>query len=652
MKKFDLVSPFKPRGDQPKAIKEINLKLKKQKEITLLGATGTGKTFTIANVIAKQNKQTLVLAHNKTLAAQLYLELKELFPNNQVEYFISNFDFYQPEAYIPSSDTYIEKHSQINMELEMMRLSAMNSLLTKNDTIVVASVACIFALSAPKKYESFFLVLKKDEKIKRSKILSFLVKRGYKRTISEFGIGQFRVKGDIIEIFPGWNKSYIIQLDLFNEKINSITLIHPTTRAIKERVLQFPLFPANGMVTEQSIIDDACLQIKEDLKKRLKELKDKPIEHQRLKQRVNFDIEQLSEYGMCNGIENYTRYLDQRKPGETPYSLIDYFRKDFITIIDESHITIPQLKGMYLGDRSRKESLVKYGFRLPSALDNRPLKQEEFFKKTNKIIYVSATPSDYELEKDPKPVEQIVRPTGLLDPKIEIRSSKNQVSNIIDEIQDLSSINKRSMVLTLTVKMAEELTKYLKEKKIKVAYIHHELKPLERQEVIRKLRLGLYDCIVGINLLKEGIDIPEVSTIFILDADQEGFLRNTRSLIQIIGRASRNKDGKAVLYADNLTKSIRETLEETTRRRNIQKRFNKKHKIIPQTIIKKIPEKVSNYDKIDKMDLELEKKGFIKNFESKKSLIEKLEKEMLLAAKELNFETAAEIKNTIIKLGG
>ncbi|MBQ1341455.1 MAG: excinuclease ABC subunit UvrB, partial [Erysipelotrichaceae bacterium] len=582
---FHLVSSFQPKGDQPGAIDALVAGLEnKEKCQVLLGATGTGKTFTIANVIAKVNKPTLVFVHNKTLAGQLYSEFKELFPENHVEYFVSNFDYYQPEAYIPKSDTYIEKNAMINDELDMLRLAACNAVLEHRDTIIVASVACIYASSDPHQYKDMFFTIKTGQKVGRQELLRMLVNRQYSRNDLDLKRGTFRVRGDVIDISLGYTDQFILRVELFDDEIDRITEVDTITGNTLNSYTVYNIFPATGYARNQDDINKACDNIEAELKDRLQYFEDnnKPLERERLEQRCTYDLEALREFGSCPGIENYSRHLEFRAPGTRSFTLFDYFPEDYLLVIDESHVTVPQVRGMYNGDRSRKETLVEYGFRLPSALDNRPLRFNEFESLINQVIFVSATPGNYELEKvDNHVIEQIIRPTGLLDPKIEVRKTKGQIDDLIYEISERVKKNERTLVTTLTVRMAEELTRYLQGQGFNVAYLHHETKTLERTEIIRDLRKGKYDVLVGINLLREGLDIPEVSLIAILDADKEGFLRSERSLIQTIGRAARNADGTVIMYGDNITDSMQKAIDETNRRRAIQEKFNAEHGIVP-----------------------------------------------------------------------
>ncbi|MCD7840169.1 MAG: excinuclease ABC subunit UvrB [Erysipelotrichaceae bacterium] len=652
---FKLVSEYQPMGDQPEAIKQLVKGIHDgKKEQVLLGGTGSGKTFTVANVIAQINKPTLVLSHNKTLAGQLYSELKEFFPENRVEYFISNFDFYQPEAYIPKSDTYIDKNAQTNYEIEMLRSSAMNSLLEREDTIVVASVASIYGLGNPDQYRDMIFSLRVGQEIDRNELLTFLVDRQYHRNDIEQSKGTFRVRGDVIEIVPGHSESYLIRIELFGDEVDRICEVDPLTGKITGSFKSYTIYPAYGYVTAKEQMLHACDTISEELKDRLDyfDKAKKPLEYERLDQRTRHDVEMLREVGMCPGIENYSRHIDGRAPGQRPYTLIDYFPKDFLMIVDESHVMLPQIRGMYNGDRSRKETLVEYGFRLPSALDNRPLRFEEFENIINQVIYVSATPGDYELEHTHNIyAEQIIRPTGLLDPLVEVHPIKNQIDDIISEINERIEKNERVLITTLTKRMAEDLSAFLKETGLKVAYLHSDTKTLERTEILRDLRLGKYDVLVGINLLREGLDIPEVSLVCILDADKEGFLRSERSLIQTIGRAARNANGKVILYADNMTESMRHAMDETARRREIQDAYNKEHGIIPQTIHKEIRDLIQGKESVDDASSLLQK-GKKASKKAKQKMIDDIEKEMKDAAKALDFERAMELRDIMLELKG
>lgn len=644
---FELVSKYKPSGDQPQAIKELVTGINEgKKEQVLLGATGTGKTFTIANVIKETNKPTLVLAHNKTLAGQLYAELKEFFPNNHVEYFVSYYDYYQPEAYVPSSDTYIEKDSSINDEIDELRHAATSALINYKDVIVVASVSCIYGIGEKEEYEKNMLILTIGDKISRNKILNRLIDMTYERNDLDFHRGTFRVRGNNIDIIPVNEKVSGIRIVLEDDIVSEICVFDPLTGVVTQNKKSVTVSPASHFVTSKEKLEEACNRIEKELKERLQELKNenKLIEEQRLRERTNYDLEMLRETGFCNGVENYSRHLALRDAGETPSCLIDFFPKDFLLVVDESHVTLPQVRGMYNGDRMRKQTLVDYGFRLPSALDNRPLKFEEFEEKINQAIYVSATPGDYELERtNNKYVEQIIRPTGLLDPIIEVRKTEGQIDDIISEINERIKKNERVLITTLTIRMSEELTNYLKEMNIKVAYLHSEIKTLERLKIIHDLRSGIYDCIVGINLLREGLDIPEVSLICILDADKQGFLRSNRSLIQTIGRAARNEFGKVIMYADTYSDAMNEAIKETKRRREIQEEYNKVHGITPKTIIKDIKEVVTN-------DVTEKKKKISKK--ERIEMLETLEKEMREAAAAMDFEKAMELRDIYFELKG
>ena len=646
---FELVSKFNPSGDQPEAIKKLVDGIKNgEKEQVLLGATGTGKTFTIANVIKEVNKPTLVLAHNKTLAGQLYSEFKELFPNNHVCYFVSYYDYYQPEAYVPSTDTYIEKDSSINDEIDELRHYATSSLISNKDVIVVSSVSCIYGIGEPEEYKNKMLTLAINEDIERDYVLKKLVDMLYERNDIDLKRGTFRAKGDVIEIIPASERKSGIMIEFFGDTIDRISEFDTLTGKIIRNKKSVSIFPASHFVTSDEKLEKAIQNIKEELEERLKYFKEnnKLIEEQRLRERTNYDIEMLKETGFCSGIENYSRHIALRKEGETPTTLIDFFGKDFLLVIDESHVTIPQVKAMYNGDRARKQNLVDYGFRLPSALDNRPLKFTEFEEKVNDVIYVSATPGDYEMEKvHNKVVEQIIRPTGLLDPTIEVKPTKNQIDDLVEEINNRIEKNERILITTLTIRMAEELTDYLKNIDIKVAYLHSEVKTLQRLKIIHDLRCGIYDVVVGINLLREGIDIPEVSLIAIMDADKQGFLRSTRSLIQTIGRCARNSKGHVIMYADTITDSMNEAITETKRRRTIQEEYNSKHGIIPKTIMKEIRDVISNEDSTK----EKEQKTVLTKAETQKMIVN-LTKEMKEAASHLDFEKATELRDIIFEL--
>lgn len=643
---FKLVSKYEPSGDQPQAIKELvsGIKSGKKRQV-LLGATGTGKTFTMANIIEKVNKPTLILAHNKTLAGQLYSEFKELFPENHVEYFVSYYDYYQPEAYVPSSDTYIEKDSSINDEIDELRHGATSSLLNYDDVIVVASVSCIYGIGEVEDYKKHMLIITVGDTIERDELLTKLIDMTYERNEIDFHRGTFRAKGDVIEIIPANERSAGVRIELFGDEVEKISTFDPLTGVIIQNKKTITISPASHYVTDSEKLGETIKRIEEELRERLAYFKEngKYIEEQRLRERTEYDIEMLKETGFCHGIENYSRHLALRGPGETPTTLIDYFPKDFLMLIDESHVTIPQVRGMYNGDRMRKNTLVDYGFRLPSAVDNRPLQFEEFDKKINDIIYVSATPGDYELELTGNEyTEQIIRPTGLLDPTIEVKPTEGQIDDLIGEINARKEKNERVLITTLTIRMAEELTNYLMSVGIKVAYLHTEVKTLERLKVIHDLREGKYDCVVGINLLREGIDIPEVSLICIMDANKQGFLRSSRSLIQTIGRAARNENGHVIMYADTISEAMKFAIKETERRRTIQDDFNKEHGITPKTIIKEIREVISNTVE------EKEKPKMSK--QEKKEVMIRIENEMKKAAKELDFERAVELRDILFEL--
>lgn len=647
---FDLVSKFKPSGDQPEAIKELSNGIKDGKKYqVLLGATGTGKTFTIANVIKEVNKPTLVLAHNKTLAGQLYSELKEIFPNNQVCYFVSYYDYYQPEAYVPSSDTYIEKDSSINDEIDELRHYATSSLINAKDVIVVASVSCIYGIGDKEEYEKHMLTLKVGEEINRNEVLSKLVDMMYERNNIDLARGMFRAKGDVIEVIPVYEKSHGIRIELFGDEIERITEFDVLTGAVVGEKKFISIMPASHFVTSEEKLKKAIVNIRKELDERLAYFREngKLLEAERLEQRCKYDLEMLAETGFCSGVENYSRHLALKPEGATPTCLLDFFPDDFLMVIDESHVTLPQVKAMYNGDRARKQMLVDYGFRLPSALDNRPLKYEEFEEKINQVIYVSATPGDEELQKvNNKVVEQIIRPTGLLDPLIEVRKQENQVDDLIEEIEKQIEKGDRTLVTTLTIRMAEELTSYLKNLNIKVAYLHSEVKTLERLKIIHDLREGKYDVLVGINLLREGLDIPEVSLVAILDADKQGFLRSHRSLIQTIGRCARNAEGRVIMYASLISDAMRTAIDETKRRREIQIKYNKEHNIVPKTIKKKIMDVVTVNDEVE----EKTRKRTIKDVKETEKIIKGLEEEMQKAAKELDFERAMELRDIIFEM--
>ncbi len=653
MPSFKLSSEFIPKGDQPNAIDTLSQRiLSGKKHHLLLGVTGSGKTFTMAHVIAKVGKPTLVIAPNKTLAAQLYNEFRMLFPENAVEYFVSYYDYYQPEAYIPSSDTYIQKDSSINEMIDKLRHSATRSVLSRRDVIVVASVSCIFGLGAPEEYLSMRVDIEKDMEITRDRLLADLVAIHYERNDFDFYRGVFRVRGDRVEIFPSYEESKALRIDFYGDEIEAISEIDPLRGILKKRLNRATIYPASHYVTQKSVLQNAAKTITAELKQRIDYFRanNKLIEAQRIEERTNFDLEMMQELGYCNGIENYSRHLTQRAPGEPPPTLLDYFPKEVLIVIDESHISIPQLRAMYKGDRSRKKTLVEFGFRLPSALDNRPLSFDEFNSKISQVVYLSATPSDHEIAMAKNElVEQIVRPTGLIDPRIDVRSAENQVDDLFEEIQTRQRRNERVLVTTLTKRMAEDLTEYYSDMGIQVRYLHSDIRTLERMDIIHDLRRGKFDVLIGINLLREGLDIPEVSLVAILDADKEGFLRSTRSLVQICGRASRNVKGQVIMYADSVTASMKQAIDETNRRRNIQEIYNKKHSITPESIEKnitsvfepmyeindkpsdRVSEAVARYDSLDDLD----------------DIIKNLEKEMRAAADELEFERAAELRDQI-----
>lgn len=652
---FHLASKYEPAGDQPAAIAELVDGVKGgEKAQILLGATGTGKTFTISNVIQEVNKPTLVIAHNKTLAGQLYGEFKEFFPDNAVEYFVSYYDYYQPEAYVPSSDTYIEKDSSINDEIDKLRHSATSSLLERNDVIVVASVSCIFGLGDPREYSQQVVSLRVGMEMDRNELLKSLVDIQFERNDIDFQRGRFRVRGDVVEIFPASRDEHALRVEFFGDEIDRIREVDALTGEIVGETEHVAIFPATHFVTNEEHMEHAISQIQEELEARLKVLRseNKLLEAQRLEQRTNYDIEMMREMGYTSGIENYSRHMDGRQEGEPSYTLLDFFPDDFLLVIDESHVTMPQIRGMYNGDRARKQMLVDYGFRLPSALDNRPLRLEEFEQHVNQIVYVSATPGPYEMEQTETVVQQIIRPTGLLDPEVEIRPIMGQIDDLVGEINERIEKDQRVFVTTLTKKMAEDLTDYFKELGLKVKYLHSDIKTLERTEIIRDLRLGEFDILIGINLLREGIDVPEVSLIAILDADKEGFLRSERSLVQTMGRAARNAEGKVIMYADKITDSMQRAMDETARRRAIQEAYNEEHGIEPKTIIKEIRDLISISKTADKDEtvVQLDKSYEDLSRQEKADLLLKLEREMKDAAKALDFETAATLRDTILEL--
>lgn len=649
---FKLVSKYQPSGDQPQAIAELvdNIEGGEKAQI-LMGATGTGKTYTMSQVIAKVNKPTLVIAHNKTLAGQLYGEFKEFFPENAVEYFVSYYDYYQPEAYVPSSDTYIEKDSSVNDEIDKLRHSATSALLERNDVIVVASVSCIYGLGSPKEYADKVVSLRPGQLISRDQLLNDLVDIQFERNDIDFQRGRFRVRGDIVEVFPASRDEHAFRVEFFGDEIDRIREIEALTGQVLGEVDHLAIYPATHFVTNDQHLEMAIAKIQAELVEQLAQFEQegKLLEAQRLKQRTDYDIEMLREMGYTNGVENYSRHMDGRSEGEPPYTLLDFFPEDFLIMIDESHMTMGQIKGMYNGDRSRKEMLVNHGFRLPSALDNRPLRREEFEQHVHQIVYVSATPGDYEMEETETIVEQIIRPTGLLDPEVEVRPTHGQMEDLLGEIHDRVAKNERVFITTLTKKMAEDLTDYLKEMGVKVKYMHSDIKTLERTEIIRDLRLGVFDVLIGINLLREGIDVPEVSLVAILDADKEGFLRNERGLIQTIGRAARNSQGHVIMYADTETESMKKAMKETARRRAIQMEYNEKHGITPQTIKKEIRDLIS----VTKAALPEQEEA--PDFESmtkkeRREAIKKLEEQMQEAAGILDFELAAQIRDMILEI--
>ena len=651
-KQFELISKYKPSGDQPTAIEALCEGIENgEKAQILLGATGTGKTYTMSQVIARENKPTLVIAHNKTLAGQLYGEFKEFFPNNAVEYFVSYYDYYQPEAYVPSSDTYIEKDSSVNDEIDKLRHSATSSLLERNDVIVVASVSCIYGLGNPKEYADNVVSLRPGLEISRDHLLNSLVDIQFERNDIDFQRGKFRVRGDVVEIFPASRDENAFRVEFFGDEIERIREIEALTGHVLGEVEHLAIFPATHFVTNDEHMEDSIAKIEAELEEQLKKFnaEGKLLEAQRLKQRTNYDIEMLREMGYTNGVENYSRHMDGRSEGEPPYTLLDFFPDDFLIMIDESHMTMGQIKGMYNGDRSRKEMLVDYGFRLPSALDNRPLRREEFESHVHQIVYVSATPGDYELEQTDTIVEQIIRPTGLLDPIVDVRPSMGQIDDLLGEINERVERNERTFVTTMTKKMAEDLTNYFKEMGVKVKYMHSDIKTLERTEILRDLRLGVFDVLIGINLLREGIDIPEVSLVAILDADKEGFLRNARGLVQTIGRAARNSDGRVIMYADKTTESMRISIEETARRREIQMAYNAEHGITPKTIIKEIRDKIG-ITKVAEDGQEVEVDYSTLTRKERAAAIKKLTEQMNEAAGNLDYELAAQIRDTILEI--
>lgn len=656
---FELISDYQPTGDQPEAIAQLTQGLKKGEHAQiLLGATGTGKTFTISNVIAKANKPTLILSHNKTLAGQLYGEMKKFFPNNAVEYFVSYYDYYQPEAYVPSSDTYIEKDASINDEIDKLRHAATSALLERNDVIVVASVSSIFGLGDPREYRDHVLSLHVGQEIERNQLLRDLVEIQFDRNDIDFQRGRFRVHGDVVEIFPASRDERALRVEFFGDEIDRIREVDALTGEIIGDREQVSIFPATHFLTSDDIMDTALPQIGAEMKEQVAKFtqEGKPLEAERIQQRTTYDIEMMREMGYTNGIENYSRYMDGRKPGEPPFTLLDFFPKDFLLVVDESHQTMPQVRGMYNGDRARKQQLIDYGFRLPSALDNRPLKLSEFEERVNQVIYMSATPGPYEQEQTDHVVQQIIRPTGLLDPKVEVRPVMGQIDDLVGEINQRIEKNERVLITTLTKKMSEDLTDYLKDLGLKVKYLHSDIKTLERTQIIRELRLGKFDVLVGINLLREGLDIPEVSLVAILDADKEGFLRNERSLIQTIGRAARNANGQVIMYADTITASMQAAIDETKRRREIQEAYNQAHHIVPKTIIKPIQEAITAVKPAeDAGEIEHDTEFTVKDFKAlakdeQQNLLAELTEQMRSAAKRLDFEQAATLRDTIMEL--
>ncbi|RDI41035.1 excinuclease ABC subunit UvrB [Falsibacillus pallidus] len=651
---FELVSKYQPEGDQPAAIKELVKGINKgKKHQTLLGATGTGKTFTISNVIKEVNKPTLVIAHNKTLAGQLYSEFKEFFPDNAVEYFVSYYDYYQPEAYVPQTDTFIEKDASINDEIDKLRHSATSSLFERKDVIIIASVSCIYGLGSPEEYRDLVLSLRTGMEIERNQLLRKLVDIQYERNDIDFRRGTFRVRGDVVEIFPASRDEHCMRVEFFGDEIDRIREVDALTGEIMGEREHVAIFPASHFVTREEKMKVAIKNIEEELEERLKVMRDnnKLLEAQRLEQRTRYDLEMMNEMGFCSGIENYSRHLTLRPPGSTPYTLLDYFPEDFLIVIDESHVTLPQIRGMFNGDQARKNVLVEHGFRLPSAMDNRPLKFDEFESKVNQAVFVSATPGPYELEHTPQMIEQIIRPTGLLDPLIDIRPIEGQIDDLIGEINERIAKNERVLITTLTKKMSEDLSAYLKEIGMKVEYLHSEIKTLERIEIIRDLRVGKYDVLVGINLLREGLDIPEVSLVAILDADKEGFLRSERSLIQTMGRAARNSNGHVIMYADKITDSMQAAIDETTRRREKQIAYNEEHGVTPQTINKEIRDVIrATHAAEDTEEYQPSERKAKLTKKEREKLLENLEQEMKEAAKALDFERAAQLRDTILEL--
>ena len=657
-KMFDLVSDYKPTGDQPEAIEQLTKGVEDgDKAQILLGATGTGKTFTISNVIANVNKPTLILSHNKTLAGQLYGEMKKFFPHNAVEYFVSYYDYYQPEAYVPSSDTYIEKDASINDEIDQLRHSATSSLLERNDVIVVASVSSIFGLGSPAEYQNHVISLRTGQEISRDRLLRELVNIQFDRNDIDFQRGRFRVRGDVVEVFPASREEKALRIEFFGDEIDRIREVDALTGEVLGDREHVSIFPATHFLTTEETMKVALPEIEADMKKQVTKFTEegKLLEAERIQQRTTYDIEMMREMGYTNGIENYSRYMDRRKPGEPPFTLMDFFPKDFLLVVDESHQTMPQVRGMYNGDRARKKQLIDYGFRLPSALDNRPLKLDEFEKRVHQVIYMSATPGPYEEAQTDYVVQQIIRPTGLLDPIIEVRPVMGQIDDLVGEINKRIEKHERVLITTLTKKMSEDLSDYLKDLGLKVKYLHSDIKTLERTQIIRDLRLGKFDVLVGINLLREGLDIPEVSLVAILDADKEGFLRNERSLIQTIGRAARNEHGAVIMYADTITDSMKAAINETKRRRTIQEQYNKEHGIVPKTIIKPIQDAISAVKPAEKQDddqsAEFTDQDFAKlSAKQQQDMIDELTEQMRSAAKRLDFEQAATLRDTVMEL--